>query len=86
MEAGQHHVEDREDEEDADCPGGNACDDIAASGAESTRLCVRLPSLAGELAGGGSECAGHQDSSNRVDTVRSRNVAMAMEKITTTTP
>ncbi len=38
------------------------------------------------LAGGGSECGGHQDSSNRVDTVRSRNVAMAMEKITTTTP
>ena len=48
--------------------------------------CAGLLSLSGELAGGGSECAGHQDSSNRVDTVRSRKVAMAIEKITTTTP
>ena len=41
---------------------------------------------AASLLGAGSECAGHQDSSNRVETVRSRKVAMAMEKITTTTP
>ena len=46
-----------------------------------------LLSLRGELAGFRSECGSHRVSSaNRVDTVRSRNVAIAMEKITTTTP
>jgi hypothetical protein len=31
VEAGQHHEEDREDEKNADCPGGDASDDIAAA-------------------------------------------------------
>ena len=50
--------------------------------------CVRWISFAEQrdLLGAGSDCGGHQASSNRVDTVRSRKVAIAIEKITTTTP
>jgi hypothetical protein len=47
MEAGQHHEEDRKDEQDPDGPGCNAGGDVAAAGTEAPAAFTGLLSLSG---------------------------------------